>query len=75
MKQKFTKARKANRLNLHHIYQGGLYSMSVLERRVQGFYGADSRAYDLIHPDIEGAAEGIRKFREKMRESVSRRAL
>lgn len=61
MKYKVTKAKKARRVNLHSCYQGGVTSMSVFERRVRGIYGHDSRSFDLKHPDVEFAAEGMRQ--------------
>lgn len=60
MKQKHTKAKKARRFNLWQAYQNAVHSTSVFWRRVQGFYGADSAAYNRKHPDLEPAVEGYK---------------
>ena len=61
MKKRFTNAKKARRLNVRHCYQDGITSMSVLERRVHGIYGADHLQHDAKHPDIEMAVEGVKQ--------------
>ena len=61
MKQKFTKAKKARRVNLHSCYQRGVTTMSVFERRVRGIYGFDHLQYDVKHPSLENGVEGMRQ--------------
>lgn len=61
MKQKVTQAKKARRLNLRYCYQGGTTSMSVFERRVRGIYGYDHLQYDVKHPSLEDAVDGMRQ--------------
>ena len=60
MKQCHTQAKKARRFNNWSAYQKAWASTSVFWRRVQGFYGADSAAYDRKHPDMEHAVEGYK---------------
>jgi len=61
MKRKVTRAKKANRLNLHFCYQDGVTSLSVFERRVRGIYGADHLQHDAKYPGLENAVEGMRQ--------------
>lgn len=60
MKQKVTKAKKANRLNNWGSYQNSFFSTSVFWRRVKGFFGCDSRDFDEKHPDLSGAVDGMK---------------
>lgn len=56
-----TQSRKARRKNDITAFSKFPYNASVLMRRVNGIYGADSREFDKRHPRLEDAAEGIRK--------------
>ena len=49
MKQKYTKARKANRVNMRLF---GNHTLPVRERRKLGIRGADWREYDAKHPTL-----------------------
>lgn len=70
MRQKFTQAKKARRLNLYYCYQGGVFAMSVFERRVRGIYGADSNSFNTGHPKLEDAVEGMR---QRIRQATKRK--
>ena len=61
MKQKHTKAKKARRLNVWPAYQKWLFGLSVFERRVRGYEGADSRTFNEKHPNLEPAVEGMKQ--------------
>lgn len=61
MKQKHTQAKKARRLNIWPAYQQWLFGLSVFERRVRGYEGADSRSYSEKHPDLDNAVEGMKQ--------------
>ena len=60
MKQKHTRAKKANRINHWASYQSYIYSLSVFWRRVRGITGSDSRTFDIKHPSLDGAVEGMK---------------
>ena len=60
MKLKHTQARKANRLNYWPAYQKGFFGLSVIQRRVQGFFGADSVSFSLKHKNLDDAVEGYK---------------
>ncbi len=61
MKQKYTQAKKARRINFWGCYQKAWASTSVFMRRVQGFFGADSKEYDAKHPSLAPAVEGYKQ--------------
>ena len=60
MKQKHTRAKKARRLNDWGAYQKAYFSTAVFWRRVHGFFGADEREFDIKHPELAGAVEGMK---------------
>lgn len=60
MKQKYTQAKKARRLNNWLAYQKVRFSTSVFMRRVQGFFAADSRAFSEKHKRLDSAVEGYK---------------
>lgn len=68
MKQKITKARKANRF-FPKLSGGGVYAMSIFARRVEGYFGADHKAFDRRHPDLAPAVEGYKARLAQARES------
>ena len=55
MKQKYTKARKANRVNVRIF---GNHTLPVRERRALNIRGADWREYDAKHPTHNAVQEG-----------------
>ena len=72
MKQKVTKARKANRY--FPKTWGGIYSMSVFARRVEGYLGADHAAFDRKHPSVAPAVEGYKaRLAQARSEKAARR--
>lgn len=61
MKQKITRARKARRLNCWEAYQKWYYTLSVFERRVRGFLGADHAVYSQKYRELDNAVEGYKQ--------------
>lgn len=60
MRRKHTEAKKANRLNHWPSYQSYIFSLSVFWRRVRGIIGSDSRTFDIAHPSLSGAVDGMK---------------
>lgn len=58
MKKKHTQARKARRLFIKPT--AFAYTAPVWLRRFHNMYGADSKAFDVKHPMVEHAVEGLR---------------
>lgn len=72
MKQKVTRAKKANRY--FPKSWGGIYSMSVFARRVEGYLGADYKAFDMKHPSLASAVEGYKaRLAQARSEKAARR--
>jgi hypothetical protein len=61
MKQKHTQAKKARRVNLWTAYQKWIFGLSVFERRVRGYEGADSRSFSEKHHNLDAAVEGMKQ--------------
>ena len=55
MKQKYTKARKATRVNMRLF---GNHPLPVRERRALNILGADWREYNAKHPELNAVQEG-----------------
>lgn len=60
MKQNYTQAKKARRLNDYGAYQKRFFGTSVFMRRVQGILGADAAAFSVKHASLDMAVEGYK---------------
>ena len=67
MKLKHTQAKKANRL---FIRISRYWNDPVWLRRLRGQYGADNREFDVKHPEVERAVNGLRARKNAQRKTV-----
>lgn len=65
MKQRFTQAKKANRLCIRYK---NTTSDPVWLRRLRGIYGADFREFDRKYPRLEQIVSGFRQRLEQNKE-------